>query len=559
MCRHLFLALVGLLAALASLRVTARDGRVDFYNRWDTVPTKTLVEKGAEFLKTPDKYDSATVCFTVVVNRYNKKQLSKDELPLCVKALSSLGYLYQYQYFDYSKSYAYLQQALALSEDNGYTASMPRIYLNMGTLYYANYMWQGDKAKAYSTMGYFKKAFHAARHEKMYTTVLNSFTNLLDLVFFYGDPKDISEEIAQFKRLQFPKDVKNVEFTRQLCDMVEANGKNDTQKAIDIMDNITRYIEDEDSVRYLLIVYTNKSNLLEKVGRRREAMECVRRKLHMAQDYGVKDILVDAYKDMATLHKAFGNETEAARYELLYLRQKDSLMTQSRLNKVSEYSFLYQLKRINDQVEEMTQRHERQQTLLAAAIVVAVAIALCLVVVICNYRRLKETNKRLYEKNKQLLEKEDEERKARDEEKTHDADGDKSKYRSSSIDDDDKERILLRIKKVMDSSDEIFQEDFSLNRLAELIHTHQRYVSQVLNEQDGKNFKTMLNEYRIKESCRRMSDGDTYANYSIESIAESVGFKSRTYFSSLFKRMTGLTPSEYQRQALLDKKQHKTG
>ena len=61
------------------------------------------------------------------------------------------------------------------------------------------------------------------------------------------------------------------------------------------------------------------------------------------------------------------------------------------------------------------------------------------------------------------------------------------------------------------------------------------------------NFKQMLIEYRIKEACRRMNNVQRYGNYTVEGIAQSVGFKSRTNFAANFRRVTGLTPSSYQR------------
>lgn len=42
-----------------------------------------------------------------------------------------------------------------------------------------------------------------------------------------------------------------------------------------------------------------------------------------------------------------------------------------------------------------------------------------------------------------------------------------------------------------------------------------------------------------------MNDKDNYGKYTIETIAESVGFKSRSNFTTVFKRITYFTPSEY--------------
>ena len=72
---------------------------------------------------------------------------------------------------------------------------------------------------------------------------------------------------------------------------------------------------------------------------------------------------------------------------------------------------------------------------------------------------------------------------------------------------------------------------------------------QVIHEKWGENFNSFLNSYRIKEACRRLGDVDHYGQLTIEAIATGVGFRSRTSFVTSFKRITGLTPSEYQRLA----------
>lgn len=110
-------------------RISAGDIKTDFYDRWALMPTKALLDKGTEFMNRQGKVDSATVCFTVIVNRCYKKQAVDDEAKYYIAAMSRLGYIYQYQYFDYSKAYTYLQQALSLSEESGISGGLPSIYL----------------------------------------------------------------------------------------------------------------------------------------------------------------------------------------------------------------------------------------------------------------------------------------------------------------------------------------------------------------------------------------------------------------------------------------------
>jgi YesN/AraC family two-component response regulator len=125
----------------------------------------------------------------------------------------------------------------------------------------------------------------------------------------------------------------------------------------------------------------------------------------------------------------------------------------------------------------------------------------------------------------------------------------RQKYENSSLDEEDKRVIIDKITAVMEGSDEIFSTEFSLNRLAELVGSNYKYVSQVINEYYDQNFNNFINQYRIKEACKRIDNHGQYANMTIEAIANSVGFRSRSAFFTSFKRITGLTPSEYLRQS----------
>ena len=80
-----------------------------------------------------------------------------------------------------------------------------------------------------------------------------------------------------------------------------------------------------------------------------------------------------------------------------------------------------------------------------------------------------------------------------------------------------------------------------------LVGSRSKMVSQVINEKNDFNFNTLLNNYRIKEALRRMNDAEHYGRYSVEGISTDVGFRSRTSFTTSFKRVTGLTPTEYMR------------
>lgn len=123
----------------------------------------------------------------------------------------------------------------------------------------------------------------------------------------------------------------------------------------------------------------------------------------------------------------------------------------------------------------------------------------------------------------------------------------KEKYKL--ISEDNKENLLNKITMVMENTEEISSADFSLNRLAELAGSSSRTVSYTINTHYKKNFNALLNEYRIREACRRMNNKEEYGNLTLEAISQTLGFKSRSNFISTFKKVIGLTPTEYMKMA----------
>lgn len=85
--------------------------------------------------------------------------------------------------------------------------------------------------------------------------------------------------------------------------------------------------------------------------------------------------------------------------------------------------------------------------------------------------------------------------------------------------------------------------------LASEININKNYVSSIINEKVQKNFFQFVNEYRINEAKTLLSN-KAYDNHSIEGIALTVGFKSKSAFNPAFKNQTGLTPSEFRKKRL---------
>lgn len=190
-----------------------------------------------------------------------------------------------------------------------------------------------------------------------------------------------------------------------------------------------------------------------------------------------------------------------------------------------------------------------------ATCIVLLVIIVAFALLLRKNRQLARANRNIYKANLNVIAAADRERQMRTRYEGEIAawremmQATNKKYQNSTLGDDDKAALTDRILRVFENGKDIFESDFDMNRLAELVGSTYKNVSQTVNEQLGKNFNQVLNEYRIKEACRRLNDQATYGNYTIEAIGESVGYGSRSTFVTQFKTLTGLTPSEFQNQA----------
>ena len=234
---------------------------------------------------------------------------------------------------------------------------------------------------------------------------------------------------------------------------------------------------------------------------------------------------------------------------------------ESILNELKQYGL--KIRGYHYIINKVEIKHHNQTVriiLMISASIIFLLVLVAILILLIKNRQLRKVNRLLYARNMDVLAAIDEKKRLKahydDElveyqEIIQDTDSDstaRQKYQNSSLTDDDKTLLQDRIMKLFEDTDEIFAEDFNMSKLATLVNSNYKNVSQVINEQMGKNFNALLNEYRVMEACRRMGDLAHYGNYTIEAIGASVGFSSRSTFITAFKKITGLTPSEFLRQ-----------
>lgn len=86
-----------------------------------------------------------------------------------------------------------------------------------------------------------------------------------------------------------------------------------------------------------------------------------------------------------------------------------------------------------------------------------------------------------------------------------------------------------------------YMKKITLEDVSAYVYLSPSYFSKIFKEEMDMNFNTYLNYVRIEMSKKLLSD----PSVSMVEISNLVGFEDQSYFSKVFKKMTGLSPKKY--------------
>lgn len=118
------------------------------------------------------------------------------------------------------------------------------------------------------------------------------------------------------------------------------------------------------------------------------------------------------------------------------------------------------------------------------------------------------------------------------------------KYRNSALSKDDSKVHLKMIMEFMNHDKPYLDPELSLPLLAEQLEMKPHQISQILNSELGESFYEFLNEFRFEEVKLRLQQSK-YKHLTIQAIAMDSGFNNKNTFNKVFKKRTGITPSQF--------------
>jgi AraC-like DNA-binding protein len=124
------------------------------------------------------------------------------------------------------------------------------------------------------------------------------------------------------------------------------------------------------------------------------------------------------------------------------------------------------------------------------------------------------------------------------------------KYKTSSLKDDSRiEQIAVQLQNYLEHKKAYLDPRLNLMDISRELGVNYKYISQAINHKFGKNFISLISEYRIDEA-KKMIINQNSQNLTLEAIGELCGFQSKSTFFIAFKKITGQTPMQFKDEKL---------
>jgi AraC-like DNA-binding protein len=118
------------------------------------------------------------------------------------------------------------------------------------------------------------------------------------------------------------------------------------------------------------------------------------------------------------------------------------------------------------------------------------------------------------------------------------------KPKNSSVDDP---QLSAKLQALMEEQKVYKKEGLSIGELAELMNEQEYKLRRLINGQLGfRNFNDFLNQYRVNEACKILSD-PSQTKKTILEVAYDLGYQSIGPFNKAFKDLKGTTPTAYRK------------
>ncbi len=537
--KHLFL-LVPLLISFC-LNIPAQDYvEIDSLEKViadfpDTTKARTLNDFGSQKFK-KEKYANALPYFKKALNYYVEAEKKEKE----IECYNNIGNCYLFL-GEYDEAMDYCFKALRLSEKIKDKENIAKSLNNIGN----TYLHIGNYQEALDS--YFLKSLEILKEIGNKKDISKSLNNI---GVAYGNKGEYKKALDFFeKTLAIRKElgvkvdissaINNIGYVYLQTGKEELAMKNFREAF-----SISKEIDDKWGVVLGLL---NMGQLFYDKGDYKTALPHAKQCLIEAQKLQAKSLISQACKLLSDVYTGMEDYKKSLSYYKLFCEVNDSLFNEKSSNHITDIKVIYETKKKEAEIEILNAENELKDLKLEetkkwniALIIGILVILLFSIIFFFQKVNLKRASKILVQKNLEIIESE----KQNPPNNFTPSSKNQAKYTGSTMSSEQEEDIFNLISDAFENQKVYLQQDLTVTSLADKLNTNKTYISQVINERFYQNFSSFVNDYRIKEARRLLSEEENW-NLTIEAIANNVGFKSKSAFNTAFKKFTGITPSYF--------------
>lgn len=522
------------------------------------LPTDSLISRGSAMIRT-GQTDSAIMCYTIVTERYeNGYEYDKAvTAPQVVNAYTNLGYIFSNQTLDYHRAYDYTLRALQICRQDSVADTlqrlMPYIYLNLGVITgaYADSRLYADSLGSECEAN-IEKAFYSSRQVKEWRPFLISYYNLSDILLQAEDTVKLRQVTKVFQQTDMPgQTIALLDYCRNLEKIVTLWLDGDYATVIHhakIMENNLAANEpNAENFRYMARYMGIRA--IESIGDTIAADSLMNNLANDIDASSHDNAKLWIFKIM--VHRFKNRDPEASRqWQLKYYITHEHIDSEASLTSTDNISLISEMRDIRASMKADRESARRAKTTLLFVVLVAVFIIAALIALILWQRRVNHYRRTIVNKQLAIIGADKDGAPTDDVAADDDSCPSHETYCATDADNDNGvlSQLQEKIKTVLGDISLVCRPEFSLTTLCEIVESNTTYVSKAIRLAYGKPFSVIINEIRVAEACRRFADPNA-EKYTVEAVGQELGFRSRSNFTAVFKKITGLSPSEFKKFA----------
>ncbi|MFT3796126.1 helix-turn-helix domain-containing protein [Flavobacterium sp.] len=436
-----------------------------------------------------------------------------------------------------NQSIAYLFQAKEVAEQSGDAQMMAQAYGSIANEY--SYLNLTEKARPY-----LKRAIEQIERlpngDKRHRLKGLSYLELGNLDMndkrFVEANKNYKLSLQQLKLIQKRDDKNLYHYRRSLYNIGNSYYYLKQPDSAEFYLGKSLKIKDVKSPDLKYFIYSSLAEVYTLRGRHQQAIDTLEAALN-DPGFDNKSLKMEMYLNLARNYKSIGDKTKYSLYNEKHLSLRDTVESHER--KAINTAFNVEQQDISE--DALASKQTSRWLAYAVFVVVLLSIG-----TIFYLNRKKKREHAIYlsiiEKLKSRVEMPLQTKTEAETEVESENEPDaKPNYSIPTLVEDE---ILGKLQK-FEENEEFRNSKLTLSMLAVSLQTNPAYLSAVIKTHKDNNFNSYINELRIGYICRKIHDNREYVNYKISYLAEDCGFTSHSTFSTIFKKVTGISPSVF--------------